>query len=112
MLGATNFNGSMLNIKLIEMMSISINVHSINTSGDDLDLVMKTILEKKPPLLGFYTPKLFELISCQAFKDATDLSFIRSVSVAGAQLSTAMYERIETELAPKITNSTLMNIRK
>ena len=89
-----------------------VGFHCMITHGDDINYCMKTAIDRKIPLFGFMTPKLFELISCQAFKDATDLSFIRSVSVAGAQLSTAMYERIETEFAPKITNSTLMNIRK
>ena len=68
--------------------------------GNITQILQKAIDQKIPPF-GCQTPKLFELISSSIFKETKDLSFIRYLSVAGAQLSPAMYQRIEKEFEIK-----------
>ena len=87
-------------------------LHFYIGSGDDMDQFTKWILDIKPDVAAFYTPKLFEMLASKTFKDAKDLSFISVIQVAGSQFSAAMYERLEEQIKPKIKNGKIPLINK
>ena len=112
LLNTLNFNGYILSSILGDLASIPSKWHFIATGGDDMNVALQYAIKHKVPLWGFYTPKLFELISCQTFKEATDLNFVHFISVGGAFFSSAMYERVELEFRKKMTPSNTFFIRK
>ena len=87
-------------------------LHQYITSGEDIELLARTVIEKKNSFFGFYLPRMIEFISSKTFAQAEDLSFICSIAVLGAKLSKPMYERIENAFRAKMKTSDTLAISK
>ena len=107
-----NFNGFILSAFLVDVVAMPMPMTFMITAGDDINSYLQHAIQYKVRLLSLYTPKLFELISCPAFKEAEDLNFVHMIIVAGAFLSPSMYQRVEDEFRKKTTPSNTLFIKK
>ena len=90
------------------MKSSAVPAHYIIGSGDDMAKFVDMMVDIKPDIAGFYTPKLFEMLATKTFKETKDMSFLSVIAAAGSQLSPSMYERLENQLRPKVKNMPLI----